>query len=211
MSNPESFIDEVSEELRKDRMSRLLRRWGWVAVLAVIAIVGLAAWSELSSTRETAAAREFGDAVIAASAVDDAAGALAAVAPSGAGQAALIALLEAGARIEAEPDAARARLLELSEADAVPPIYRDLALMKVMLAGGTGEPGRDAAILEALSAPGAPYRPLALEQQAYLALAAGDAATAVTLLRLLSEEATATAGLRRRAAEMLLTLGAEPA
>jgi hypothetical protein len=211
MSNPDSFIDEVSEELRRDRMSLLLRRWGWVALLAVILLVGAAAWSEWTSARELAASRAFGDAVLAAEGADDAASALAAVAPSGAEQAALLALLEAGALRGEDSSAARARLLELSEADGVPPLYRDLALMKLILGGGTGDRDRDAMILEALATPGAPYRPLALEQQALLALEAGDEAEAITLLRLLGEEAGSTQTMRRRAAELMLALGAEPA
>jgi hypothetical protein len=211
MSNPESFIDEVSEELRRDRMSRLLRRWGWLAVLAVVLLVGAAAWGEWTATRERDASEAFGDAVLAADEADDTAAALATVAPSRPEQAALLALLEAGALREDDPAAARERLLALSERADVRPLYRDLALMKLMLAGGTGDRDRDAAILEALATPGAPYRPLALEQQALLALEAGDEAAAVTLLRLLGEDADATQAQRRRAAEMMLALGAEPA
>ena len=40
MSNPDSFINEISEEVRRDRLYALLRRWGWVAALIVIGIVG---------------------------------------------------------------------------------------------------------------------------------------------------------------------------
>ena len=47
MSDSDSFINEVSEELRRDRLFALMRRWGWLAGLVVLAIVGAAAWFEL--------------------------------------------------------------------------------------------------------------------------------------------------------------------
>ena len=47
MSDTDSFIDEVTEEVRRDRLFLLLRRWGWVGVLAVILIVGGAAFNEI--------------------------------------------------------------------------------------------------------------------------------------------------------------------
>ena len=47
MSDTDSFIDEVTEEVRRDRMYLLLRRWGWVGVVAVILIVGGAAFNEV--------------------------------------------------------------------------------------------------------------------------------------------------------------------
>ena len=40
MSNPDSFIDEVTEEVRRDKLFALFRKWGWVGVLLVVVIVG---------------------------------------------------------------------------------------------------------------------------------------------------------------------------
>ena len=47
MSNSETFIDEVTEEVRKDQLFGYMRKYGWIAVLAVLAIVGGTAFSEL--------------------------------------------------------------------------------------------------------------------------------------------------------------------
>ena len=90
------------------------------------------------------------------------------------------------------------------------PAYRDLALLKVILAGGTGDPMQDTFVLDELAAPGAPYRLLAIEQQALTALEAGDEDTAVTLLRALTQEAGVTEALRRRAALVMEALGVSP-
>ena len=46
MSESESFINEVTEEVRRDRLFRLARRYGWIAVVAVLVIVGAAAVNE---------------------------------------------------------------------------------------------------------------------------------------------------------------------
>ena len=53
MSNPESFIDEVNEELKRDRLFALMRKYAWIAVLAVVLIVGGAAWNEWRKATET--------------------------------------------------------------------------------------------------------------------------------------------------------------
>ena len=77
------FIDEVTEDLRRDRLFLMLRRYGWIAVLLILALVAGAAWREYASSRDRAAARAFGDAILAAEAETDAAAradALAAVA-----------------------------------------------------------------------------------------------------------------------------------
>ena len=36
MSDTDSFIDEVTEEVRKDRLYGYLRRYGWIAVLVIL-------------------------------------------------------------------------------------------------------------------------------------------------------------------------------
>ena len=46
MSDTDRFIDEVTEEVRRDRLFALMRRWGWVAVLIVALIVGGGGWYE---------------------------------------------------------------------------------------------------------------------------------------------------------------------
>jgi hypothetical protein len=81
--------------------------------------------------------------------------------------------------------------------------------MKVILAGGTDDAAVDGVMLDELAAPGAPFRTLAVEQQALRALAAGDEATAVTLLRVLTEDAEASQALRERAGQVMVALGVE--
>ena len=216
MSNSEGFIEEVTDELRRDRRVALARRWGWVPILAVLLLVGGAAWSEWSRNRAEIRAQAFGDAVLEAldgADMETRGAALEGVPATGPGQAAILALLGATAELNGEGSdgaAARAQLLTLAETQDLPLHYRHLAVLNAMLAGGTGEVAGDAALLEELAAPGAPFRTLAVEQQALQALDAGDEATAITLLRSLAEDAEATGTLRERAARLIVALGATP-
>ncbi len=216
MANPDGFIQEVTDEVRRDRLYGALRRWGWVAVLCVLALVGGAAWVEWSRAREAARAQAFGDALLGALGGEDMRArraALAEVTPDDPEQATVLALFEATAALNgenADPATARARLLELAETPGIETTYRHLALLKAMLSGGTGDAARDGAILAELATPGAPYRPLAVELQAHAALGAGDEATGLTLLRALTQDAEATASLRRRALQTIVALGASP-
>ena len=46
MSDTDSFIEEVSEEVRRDRLYNVLRKYAWVGILAVVTIVGGTAYLE---------------------------------------------------------------------------------------------------------------------------------------------------------------------
>lgn len=62
----DSFIDEVTDDLRRDRLFRAFRRFGWIAILAILLLVGFAVWREYSRDRDEKAAQAWGDAVLAA-------------------------------------------------------------------------------------------------------------------------------------------------
>ena len=213
MANADSFVDEVTEELRRDRASNLLRRWGWVAVVAVIALVAAASVVEWRRSAAEARAEAFGDAVVAALSQPEAArpDAIAAIAVADDEQAALRDLLRAAALVEAgDASVAAADLVALADAPGIAPRLRHLAMMKALLTGGLGDAAREAAMLEELIAPGAPFRPLALEVQAMAALRGGDEAAAIDIFRLLAQEAGVSDAQRRRAVQTIVALGASP-
>lgn len=209
MANTDSFIEEVNEELRRDRLFRLFRTWGWIPILLIIAIVAAAAWREYSLAQERAAAEAFGDALIAALDNDDAAqrqAALSAVTPATEESRVLLTMLLAVEQASAENEAEAAASLRTLAADTgLPERYRDLALLKAhMLA--PQDFATAMAELDQLARPGRPYRPLAMEQQALLHVGNGDAEAAIALLRLLEEDSEATPGLQQRASQLIVAL-----
>jgi len=70
MSNTDSFIEEVTEEVRRDKLFALMRKWGWLVALIIVGLVGGAAYNEWSKARSQAQAQAFGDAVLAGLAGD---------------------------------------------------------------------------------------------------------------------------------------------
>lgn len=209
----DSFIDEVTEDLRRDRLFLLFRRFGWLVLLAILAIVGGAAWREYASSQAESRAETWGDAVLAAQQAQDPVAALSAIDPQGAaGRQALAQMLAAGAEAEAGADQKAAdRLKAAAEAAKGDPVLHDLALLKaVMAAGGAMDAAERDRILADLSKPGAPFELLALEQKAVALIGAGRTEDAVTLIGQIQQKDGLSEPLRRRLSEMKITLGAEP-
>ena len=172
MSETDSFIDEVTEEVRRDRLFALMRKYGWIGIVAVLAIVGGAAFNEWQKAKVRAASEGFGDSILAAMESDDAGAALAAIeGVEGAQRAALLQIMIAGeAQKAGKPAEAAAALASVAQDASLPRSLRDLAQLKaVMLGDAAMDAFARAAALEQLAAPGAPYRPLAMEQQALAA------------------------------------------
>ena len=212
VSEIDSFIEEVTEEVRRDKLFAFLKKYGWIAVLAILGIVGGAAWTEWSRLQTERAAQGFGDALLTAVAAEDSLAALQGIAPDDASRAAVTRLLIAGQAQASGDSAAAVTALAAVAADAsLPASLRELAQLKSVIVGGAemNATERDAALAD-LARPGAPYRLLAMEQQALVSLAAGDREGAVALLRQISAEAGLTPGLQQRATELMVALGAEP-
>ncbi|MFB2530962.1 tetratricopeptide repeat protein [Paracoccus sp. p4-l81] len=215
MSETDSFIDEVTEEVRRDRMAAMMRKYGWIAFLIIALIVGGAAFNEWRKSRDAAAAQAFGDAILAAQGQPDRLAALdglAAQADLSAQQKALVTMMAADAALIAGDRAgAKTRLEQMAGDATLPGSLRDMLRLKVvLLADPTADPALTDAALTELAAPGAPYRTLALEQKAAALAAAGRGDEAVSLYRQILAEPELTAGLRRRVGEIMVTLGADP-
>lgn len=215
MSETDSFIDEVTEEVRRDRLFQFFRKYGWVMLLVILMIVGGAAFNEWRKAQADAKARAFGDAILTAQQAPDRAAALSTLAGDAglsAAQRAVVAMLAADATLAAADRAgASARLDALAAETTLPKGLRDMARLKaLMLADPTADPALTDAALTELAAPGAPFRLLALEQKAAALAAAGRGDEAVTLYRQILAEPDLTGTLRRRVSEMMVTLGADP-
>lgn len=212
MANQDSFISEVTEEVRRDRLFALMRRYGWIAVLLVVIVVGGASWNEWRKASLRAAAEAKGDALINAlqSETPEArAAALEAVTPSedASGQA-ILSLLTAATQDEAENPEAAAEALEqvVANTDA-PQVYRDVALLKRILTSEDLSAQDRIDRLAPLLTPGNPFRLLAVEQRAFAEVELGNTEDALTSLQGILDDAEATEELRRRARQLIVALG----
>lgn len=211
MSNPDSFIDEVTEEVRRDRLFALMRKYGWIGVVLVLAVVGGAGWTEWQRAQSEARAEAFGDAVLDAldlGAPQDRVAALAAI-PADGDQTAILQLL-----LASDPVADRAGTLaaldRLANDITMPPSYRDLAALRKVVIAGTELPlAERRAALDLVAAPGRPYRTMALEQLAYLLVEEGRRDEAIAALTALLSDQEAPGGLRSRVEQMIVALGGE--
>ena len=220
MSETDSFIDEVTEDLRRDKLFATFRKYGWIGGVVVALIVGGAAYSEWQKSKARAEAESFGNAILSALETEDRAARVAALegisADGGYGdkavRGALLAFIAADDALKAGDAAgAAARLAAIATTEGLDQTYRDMAKLKWLTAAGASvDPAERDAALADLATPGRPFRALALEQQALALVADGKTDEAVTALKALMQEAEVPPGLLRRATQLIVALGGEP-
>lgn len=212
MSDSDSFINEVSEEVRRDRFYAFLRRWGWLIGLVLVLIVGGTAAVEWQKYRREAAARDAGDQLRSALDTPEPAAraeALGAIARGDGGAALIARFAQAGALAE-QGETARAAetLAAVASLKDAPPLYRAMAnLQRVMLMGSGMDRSERLAALEGLVGEGAPFRPLALEQRALAYHEEGENERAIADLRAAIEAPGATEALTARARQLIVAFG----
>jgi len=211
VSNPDSFINEVTEEVRRDQLYQYLRRYGWIALVVVLLLVGGAAYNEWRKAQTANAAQALGDSMLEAlSTEDEVARAAAMAAVTAQGPAAAVAGLLTAAEQERAGDVAGAvaTLDLLAQTAEVGALYTELAALKsLMLQADTMDPAARRNALAVLATPGAAYRLLALEQIALADMVAGDTEAALVGLRAIVEDAEVTSALRDRAQGLIIALG----
>ena len=208
MSETDSFIQEVTEEVRQDRMFALWKKWAPAIIGAIAVVVAGAAWWTWSEQRAQASAEAMGAAFLnadpaqveAQQALIDATGGPARV---------LAELSMAAAEAEAgETARAASRFNEIAGRPDLAPAYAQFARLQALRLEGETDPAATITGLEPLIADGAPYRPLALELRAVLLLNTGDTAAAHDDLKLiLANESGATEATRLRALLILTASG----
>ncbi len=209
MSNNESFIDEVTEEVRRDKLFAMFRKYGWIGVVIVVGIVGGTAFTQWQRTQAENRAQAFGDAVTDAldlGATEERMAALKDV-PATEEQAGLLGLM-----LSTDPESDKAGTLAALDAVAanadLSPLYRDLAVLRRVIVAGADMPlAERRSALDGIAVAGRPYRALAAEQLAILLIEEGKPDDAIAALTALLQDQDASAGLRRRAEQMIVALG----
>jgi hypothetical protein len=207
MSNPDSFIDEVTEEVRRDRLFAAFRKYGWIAGLLVVLVVGGTAWREFSMARDAASAQAFGDALLDALDLGEESARAAALAevPATGSQKALKALILASDPAADKSGALTALADVAADADE-PQLYRDLAILRRVLLAGADLPLADRrTALNGIT--GRAFDLLAREQLAYLLIEEGKKDEAIAALTTLVQDQAAPNGLIARASQAIVALG----
>ena len=213
MSDTDSFIEEVTEEVRREKLFKMVKRYGWIAVLLVVLLVGGATWNELRKASEREAAQNFGDAIIAALSPEDRlerADALTALEAPTPGADAMLKLLTAAELGADNPSEAAEKLLTLSDRADIPQVYRQVATLKAMMIPDAGlDPADRRQRLEDLAQASGLLRLLAQEQIAMLEIEQGDPEAALTRQLDLYADPEASPGLRERASGVIVALGGD--
>jgi hypothetical protein len=216
----DAFLREVDEEVRRDQISSLWKRWGPLIIALVVG--GLAAlggwlWWQDQQRKAAAANGELMVQAIDKIGVGDNAGArplLDQLVKEGTGSyPALAQIMQAADQVAVGEEEKGAALLEKVIADAkVAQPLRDAALIKLVRLRFDALPPADVvARLKPLAVPGAPWFGLAGEMTALAHVKAGAPEQAKPLLIAIVKDKTLPDSLRNRAGQLALSLGVDEA
>jgi hypothetical protein len=215
VSDTDSFIEEVSEEVRRDRLYNFFRKYAWVGVLTVLIIVGGTAFLEFKKATAKSKAEEVGSAVMKAlegSDEKERAELLANIEVTNPEVKSIVAMLKAAEETTLQNYAAASKSLKaISEDLSTSQIYRDIAEFKFLLL--SHDRIEDSLLLtgfEELASAGNPFRLLAEEQIAIIKLKNRENDAAVAKLRSILEDAELTDTIRQRVTQLLISLGIDP-
>ena len=215
MSDTDSFIDEVSEEIRREKLFKTFRKYGWIGVALVVIVVGGTGYREYARAVEKTASETFGSSVLEALQENDPSARVAqldTITAPNASAGAMIAMLQAAEMASDNDGAGAAAKLESAAVNGdLDQVYRDILIFKRLTVAESGIETNDRRMgFEQLATPGNPLRLLAEEQLALIDLAAGDSDAAVNRLSMILEDAELTQGLRQRAGQLMIALGQDP-
>jgi hypothetical protein len=207
------FIREIDEDLRRENLEKLWRKYGGyalgLAVAIVLAIAAYTGWQRYTESYRADRARAYEAALqLVASGDAKAPDELAALAADDDGYGALARLQAAALKAKAGDAAGAAALYEQLAADgAVDDHLRNLAVILLALqTADTAAPDELTKRLQPLTEPGNPWRYSALEITAVLAHRNGDTAKAREIFTSLADDLDAPPALRQRATEILAAL-----
>jgi hypothetical protein len=212
------IFDEVEEDLRAERAEKLLKKYAWLLIAVVVAIIGAVAgwqlWNRYKNQQDAAAAARY---VAVQNALEQPGAGkpdqianldqIAASAPEG--YATLARMRAAGLKADAGDVPGAIALWNAVAADSnADRLLRDLAsLLAAARELDHGDPAQLEARLKPLAEPGNPWSTLAQEQLAMLDLRQGRVDDARKKLQTLSFDIASPSGLRARASALLAGLG----
>ena len=208
MSETDSFIAEVTEDVRRDSLFGIFRRFGWIPAALIVIIVSGTAYNEWSKSKADKLAQVRGDALLAAmDTVDEVARASALNEIASQGSENIVAqMLAAGGKDENSINFLNAVIINTDQ----PEYIRDLAKLKLTMIPGAQTKEQKLKTLDILSQPGGIYRNAAVEILVAFELELGNPNKAIEFLKSHIQDAEASRAQVQRMAELLVALGSEP-
>ena len=208
MSDTDSFIDEVTEEVRRDRLFGYFRRYGWIAGLLIFGLVGITAYNEWSRSEVEKIEQARGDALLTALNLEndtEISTAINAIAIQDSNN--IVANFLAAGFDEVKA----AELLNgvISNTNQ-PKFIQDLARLKLAMTPDAVSQDEAVLILMDLSAPGGFYQNVATEILVALELERGNPEVAIDILQSHVQDAEASQAQVQRMGELIVALGSNP-
>lgn len=209
------IFKEVDEDLRRDNLEKLWKKYGFqiigLAVAVVLGVAGVQGWQAYDLDRRGKLSDRYGAAIELTENGETAAGLDAMIdlsEASGGSYAGLAAFAEARLRVESgDIGGAIAVWDRIAESSGLGPGFKEAAtLFSILHQIDNGNPAALRARLQPLAADSQSFRSTARELLALLALGEGDTAAARDLYTKISDDREAPAGLRQRATQMLAAL-----
>ncbi|MEM7211518.1 MAG: tetratricopeptide repeat protein [Pseudomonadota bacterium] len=211
MSETDSFIQEVTEEVRQDQMLRYWKKYGPFVIGGVgLLVAGAAGWNWMMA-QEQAQAEARGASLLAVDPADTEQSL--ALTAEIEGPANLIAEMSAAATLAESGNytEAAARYAQIAGRSGILPAYRDLAILQQVRLAAMADASAPTGALDALIEGSSPYRLLALELRGALRIMAGDRDGGHADLNAVIADPEATGTLRQRAGALLTATGGEQA
>lgn len=209
------IFKEVDEDLRRDNLEKLWKKYGLqiigLAAAVVLGVAGVQGWQAYDLDQRSKLSDRYGAARELAQGGETTAGLDAMIdlsEASGDSYAGLAAFEEARLRVESgDTGGAIAVWDRIAEGSGLGPGFKEAAtLFSILHQIDSGDPAALRARLQPLAADSQPFRSTARELLALIALGEGDTAAARDLYTKISDDREAPAGLRQRATQMLAAL-----
>ncbi len=209
------IFKEVDEDLRRDNLEKLWKKYGFqiigMAAAVVLGVAGVQGWQAYDLDQRGKLSDRYGVALELTQIGETAAGLDAMIdlsEASGNGYAGLAAFEEARLRVESGDTAGAIAVWDrIADGSGLGPGFKEAAtLFSVLHQIDSGDSAALRARLQPLATDSQPFRSTARELLAVIALGEGDAAAARALYTQISDDREAPAGLRQRATQMLAAL-----
>lgn len=204
MSENESFIEEVTEEVRRDKLYLFFRRYGWIPIVVILAIILGSIFVELRSSRLQAQSERIGDFL--STVLNDGAGDI----PSVMDPKSFVAIMLEAKILENKFEYEKAAFVyeKLLNTEGVTDSLQDFVRFKLLLISKS-DPIKIKKLLVDLINPDSSFNLLALEQKVLVNISENNWQEALSDINLLIADPKASQGMVSRASQIKKAIEAD--